>query len=66
LGYPNVNTVILSKLLIALMRFPRLDAAFYTQTPHECTISKLNDVHHAWYLFSQYGPLDSGGFWVSV
>ena len=43
------------------MGFPRLGAAFYTQTAHECTQRQLNDVRHAWYVVSQCGPLDSGG-----
>jgi len=43
------------------MGFPRLGAAFYTQTAHECTLSELNDVRRAWYGVSQWGPLDSAG-----
>ena len=35
--FPNVYAFILCILLIALMGFPQLGAAFYTQTAHECT-----------------------------
>jgi hypothetical protein len=45
----NSGSVGLSKLQFALMGFPRLGAAFYTQTAHECTQSKLNDVRYALY-----------------
>jgi hypothetical protein len=61
LSLPNVCAFILSKLLITLMGFSILGVAFYTQTAHECTQSKLNDKRHAWYVISQFGPLDSGG-----
>jgi len=61
LTLPSVCAFILSKLLIALMGFPRLGASFSTQTTHECTQSKLKEVRHAWYVVSQCGPLDSGG-----
>jgi hypothetical protein len=61
LTLPNVCPVILSKLQIALMGFPRLGAAFYSQTAHEYAQSKLNDMRHACYVVSQYGPLDAGG-----
>jgi len=54
-----VYAFILSKHLIALLGFPRLGTAFYTQTAHECAYSKLNDVRHAWYVVSQRRPLDS-------
>jgi len=37
LTLPNVYALILSKLLIALMGFPRLGAAFYTEAADECT-----------------------------
>jgi len=33
----NVYAFIRSKLLIALMGFPTLGAAFYAETAHECT-----------------------------
>ena len=36
LTLPNVYAFILSQLLITLMCFPRLGAAFHTQTAHEC------------------------------
>ena len=58
---PNVYALILSKLRIALMGFQRLGVAFHTQTAHECTQSRLNDVHPAWYVVSQCRPLNSGG-----
>ena len=61
LTFPNVYAFIISKLLIAHMGFPRLGVAFYTQTPLECTQSKLNDVRQAWYVASQCRPLDSWG-----
>jgi len=61
LTVPNVCAFIPSKLLIALMGFPRLGAAFYTQTADGCTQSNLNDVRHPWYVDAQSGPLDSGG-----
>jgi len=61
LTIPIVCVFILSKLLIALIGFPRLGTAFYTQTVHDCNWSKLNGVHHAWYVIAQCGPLDSGG-----
>jgi len=43
------------------MGFPRLGAAFYTQTAHKSAQRQLNNVHHAWNVVSQCGPLDSGG-----
>ena len=58
LNLPNVYTFILSKLLIALMGFPRLGAAFYTETAHECAYSQLYDVRHAGYVVPQCQPLD--------
>jgi len=61
LTFPNVYAFILSKLLIALMGFPRLGAAFYTETAHECTYSQLYDVRHAWYVVPQCRPLHSRG-----
>jgi len=57
----NVYAFILAKLLIALMRFPRLGAAFYNDTAHECTYSQLYDVRHAWYMVPQCRPLESRG-----
>jgi len=59
LTLPDVYTFILSKLLIALMGFPRLGAAFYTETAHECTYSQQYDVRHARYVVPQCRPLDS-------
>jgi hypothetical protein len=56
-----MSALILSKLLIALMGFPRHGAAFNTQAAYECTQRNLNDVHHAWYVVSQRGPRDSRG-----
>jgi len=50
-----------SKLLIALMGFPRLCVAFYPKMAHECTQSKLNEVRHTWYVVTQCWPLDSRG-----
>jgi len=68
LTLPNVYAFILSKLLIALMGFPRLGAAFYPETAHECTQSKLYDVRHAWYVVPQRRPLDSRGLkcWLQL
>jgi len=57
----TIYAFILSKLLIALMGFPRLCSACFTRTAHECTQSKLNDMRHAWYAVFQSRPLDSGG-----
>ena len=59
LTVPDVYAFILSKLLIALMGFPRLDAAFYTETAHECTQSQLYNVRPAWYVVPQCRSLDS-------
>jgi hypothetical protein len=53
LTLPNVYASILSKLLIPFMGFPRLGAAFYTETAHECTQSQLYDVRHAQYMIPQ-------------
>jgi len=61
LTLPNINAFIISKVLIALMGFSRLCAAFYTQTAHERISSKLNDIRHAWYVFSQCSPYHTGG-----
>jgi len=58
---PILCAFILSKLLIVLMGFPTLCAAFYTKTAHECTQSKLNDMRHTWYVVSQCMPLDLRG-----
>jgi hypothetical protein len=41
LTLPNMYAFILSKLLIALMGFPRLGAAFYTETAQKCRKSPL-------------------------
>jgi len=40
------------------MGFPRLGAAFYTETAHECAYSQLYDVRHAGYVVPQCQPLD--------
>jgi len=61
LSFPDVYALNLSKLLIALIGFPRLDAAFFTETAPECTRSQLYDVRHAWYMVPQGRPLDSRG-----
>jgi len=61
LNVPNDRAYILSKLLIALMGFPKLGAAFYTKTAHECTQRTLNELPHVWYVVSHFTPLDSGG-----
>ena len=61
LTLPNVCAFILSKLLIALMGFPWLGAAFYAETAHEGTSRMLNNVRHTWYVVSQCRPFDSGG-----
>jgi len=61
LTLPNVCAFILSKLLIALMGFPRLGAAFYIEISHEHTQSMLNDVRHARYVVSHGRPPDSWG-----
>jgi len=61
LTLPNVCVFILSKLLIALMGFPRLDAAFYTETTHERTGNKWNNVRHSWYVVSHCRPPNSRG-----
>jgi len=68
LTLPDVYAFILSKLLIALMGFPRLGAAFYTETAQECTQSQLYDVRHAWYVVPQCWPLDSRGLkcWLQL
>ena len=58
---PNVCAFILSRLLIPLMGFPRLGAAFYTETAHECIQCKLGDAHHTGHVVSERGQLDSGG-----
>jgi hypothetical protein len=50
-----------SKLLMALMGFPRLGVAFDPETAHECTKSKLNAVRHALNVVSHCSPLDTGG-----
>jgi len=60
LTVPNVCAFILSKLLIALMGFPRLRTAFHPETTHEYTQSKLNNLHHAWYVVVQCTPQDTG------
>jgi hypothetical protein len=51
-----------------LMGFPRLGAAFYTETAHECTYSQLYDMRHAWYVVPQCRPLDSRGLkcWLQL
>jgi hypothetical protein len=51
----------LSKLPIVLMGFARLGAAIYPETAHERTQSKHNDMHHEWYVISQYSQHDIGG-----
>ena len=56
----NVFHFILSKLLIMLMEFPWLGAAFHTQSTNECTKLKLSDVCHIWYVASQCRSLNSG------
>ena len=61
LTLPNVCASSLSKLVITLMRLPRLGVACYTKIAHERTQSKLNDVCHAWYEVSKCRPPDSGG-----
>jgi len=61
LTFPDVYTFILSKLLIALIGFPRLGVAIYTETAHEFTYSQLYDVCHPWYVVPQCRPLDSRG-----
>jgi len=63
-----VYALILSKLLIVLMGFPRLGKAFYTETAHYCTFSLLYDVRHAWYVVDQCRPLDCGGLkcWLQL
>ena len=68
LTLPNVYAFTLSILLIALMVFTRLAAAFYTETAHECTWSQLYDVHHAWYVVPQCRPLESRGLkcWLQL
>jgi len=68
LTLPNVYAFILSKLLIALMVFPRLGAAFYTKTAHKCAYSQLYDVCHAWYVVPQCRPLDCRGLkcWLQL
>jgi len=65
---PNVYGFIVSKLRIALMGFPWLGAAFYTETAHECTYSQLYDVRHAWYLVPQCRRLGSRGLkcWLQL
>jgi len=57
----NVCTFILSKLLIALMGFPRLGVAVYTEIDHEPTKSKQTDVHHAWYVVTHCMLPNYGG-----
>jgi hypothetical protein len=39
-----------------------LDATFSTEASHKHFYRKLSDMWHAWYLDSQWRPLDSGGF----
>jgi len=64
----NVYAFILAKLLIALMGFPRLRAAFYTETAYEYTWSQLYDVCHTLYMVPQCRPLDSRGLksWLQL
>jgi len=59
LTLPNVYAFILSQLLIALVGFPRLGAAFYTETAHEYTCNQLYDMRHAWYVVPQCRQLDA-------
>jgi len=58
---PNVCAFILSKLLIALMGFQRLGAAFYSEIAHEHNQSKLNNMCHAWYVVFHCRAPNSGG-----
>jgi len=52
LTLPNDYVLILLKLQIVLMGFPRFGAAFYTRIAHECPYSKPNDMYQAWYEVS--------------
>jgi hypothetical protein len=56
----NVNGISLLKLLMVLMGFPRLGAAYFTKTGHECTQRQLRNMRDAWYVSPQSRPLDSG------
>jgi len=56
LNLPNVYAFILSKLLIALMGFPRLALVLHTETAHASTQSQLYDVCHGRYVVSQGTP----------
>jgi len=66
LTLPNNCAFILSKLVIALRGFPRLGAAWYPETPHKHTQSKLTDLHEAWYAVPQYREYDSRSPKVSL
>jgi hypothetical protein len=60
LSLSNVCAFILSKLLVALMGFPRFGTAFDPETANEGTQSKQNDVRHTWYVVSHCRPHDTG------
>ena len=68
LTLPDVYAFILSTLLIALMGFPRLGAAFHTETAHELTQSEVYDVRHPRYVVPQCRPFDSRGLkcWLQL
>ena len=53
---PNVGAFIFSTTMIACMGFPRLCAAIFTESAHECTWSRLYDVCHARYVVPQCWP----------
>ena len=55
----NICAFILSKLLITLICYHRLQEALSTETAHEYTQSKQNDMHHAEYVARYCRPLDS-------
>jgi hypothetical protein len=68
LTLPDFHACILSKVLIVLVGFPTLRAAFYTETGHEFTSSQQYDLRHTWYVVPQFRLLDSRGFqcWLQL
>jgi len=68
LTLPNVYAIILCKLVMTLMGFPKLRGAFHTLVAHECTKSQLNYVRHAQCAVPQCRPPDTGGLkgWLQL